>query len=40
VGFDLVEVSPLYDSSGEITSLPAANLAFEFLSPKKSVGIL
>jgi agmatinase len=32
VGFDLVEVSPPYDSSGEITSILAANLAFEFLS--------
>jgi agmatinase/guanidinopropionase len=32
VGFDLVEVSPPYDSSGEITSILASNLAFEFLS--------
>ena len=32
VGFDLVEVSPPYDSPGEITSLLAANLAYEFLS--------
>jgi agmatinase/guanidinopropionase len=32
VGFDLVEVSPPYDSPGEITSILAANLAFEFLS--------
>jgi arginase family enzyme len=32
VGFDLVEVSPPYDSSGEITSILAANLVFEFLS--------
>ncbi len=32
IGFDLVEVSPPYDSPGEITSLLAANLAFEFLS--------
>jgi len=31
VGFDLVEVSPPYDS-GEITSILAANIAFEFLS--------
>ena len=31
VGFDLVEVSPPYDH-GEITSILAANLAFEFLS--------
>lgn len=31
VGFDLVEVNPLFDH-GEITSLLAANLAFEFLS--------
>jgi arginase family enzyme len=27
-----VEVSPPYDSPGEITSILAANLAFEFLS--------
>ena len=32
VGFDLVEVSPPYDNPGEITSVLAANLAFEFLS--------
>ncbi len=32
VGFDLAEVSPPYDSPGEITSILAANLAFEFLS--------
>jgi agmatinase/guanidinopropionase len=31
VGFDLVEVSPPYDH-GEITSILAANLAFEFVS--------
>ena len=31
VGFDLVEVSPPYDPA-EITSILAANLAFEFLS--------
>jgi len=31
VGFDLVEVSPLYDGPGQITSLLAANLIFEFL---------
>jgi agmatinase/guanidinopropionase len=31
VGFDLVEVSPPYDH-GEITSILAANLVFEFLS--------
>jgi agmatinase len=31
VGFDLVEVNPGYDS-GDITSILAANLAFEFLS--------
>jgi agmatinase/guanidinopropionase len=31
-GFDLVEVSPPYDSQGEITAILAANLAFEFLS--------
>jgi arginase family enzyme len=32
VGFDLVEVSPPYDSPADITSILAANLAFEFLS--------
>jgi agmatinase len=31
VGFDLVEVIPQYDS-GQITSLLAANLMYEFLS--------
>lgn len=31
VGFDIVEVAPCYDS-GEITSLLAANIVFEFLS--------
>lgn len=31
VGFDIVEVAPCYDA-GEITSLLAANIAFEFLS--------
>lgn len=31
VGFDLIEVSPPYDH-GDITSILAANLAFEFLS--------
>ena len=29
---DLVEVSPLYDGPGQITSLLAANLVFELLS--------
>ena len=32
VGFDLVEVCPPYDNPGEITSILAANLVFEFLS--------
>jgi len=32
VGFDLVEVSPPYDGPGQITSLLAANLLFEFIS--------
>ncbi len=31
IGFDVVEVNPLYDHA-DITSLLAANLAFEFLS--------
>ena len=31
VGFDIVEVLPGYDF-GEITSYPAANIVFEFLS--------
>ncbi len=31
VGFDLVEVSPLYDGPGQITALLAANLIYEFL---------
>lgn len=32
VAFDIVEVSPPYDNTGKITSLLAANIAFEFLS--------
>jgi agmatinase len=32
VGCDLVEVSPPYDGAGQITSLLAANLLFEFVS--------
>ena len=32
VGFDVVEVSPAYDSPGQITSLLAANIAFELLA--------
>lgn len=32
VGFDIVEVAPPYDNAGEITSLLAANIVFEFLS--------
>ena len=31
-GFDVVEVSPLYDGPGQITSVLAANILFEFLS--------
>ncbi len=31
VGFDLVEVSPLYDSPGQVTALLAANLLYEAL---------
>jgi agmatinase len=31
-GFDVVEVSPPYDSSGQITSLLAANVAYELLA--------
>jgi agmatinase len=32
VAFDLVEVSPPYDSAGATTSLLAANLVYEFIS--------
>jgi agmatinase len=32
VGFDLVEVSPAYDSPGQITALLAANVAYEMLA--------
>jgi agmatinase len=32
VAFDLVEVSPPYDSAGQATALLAANLAYEFLA--------
>jgi hypothetical protein len=31
VGFDLVDVSPLYDGPGQITALLAANIIYEFL---------
>jgi agmatinase len=31
VGFDIVEVAPVFDGPGQITSLLAANLLFEFL---------
>jgi agmatinase len=31
VGFDLVEVSPVYDGPGQVTSLLASNLLFEFV---------
>ena len=31
VGGDIVEVSPLYDGPGQITSVLASNLMFEFL---------
>ena len=31
VGFDLVEVSPIYDGPGQVTALLASNLLFEFL---------
>jgi agmatinase len=32
VGFDVVEVSPPYDSAGQITALLAANVAYEMLA--------
>jgi agmatinase len=32
VGFDVVEVSPTYDSPGQVTALLAANVLFEMLS--------
>ena len=32
IGFDIVEVIPQYDGSGQITSLLAANIMYEFLS--------
>jgi agmatinase len=32
VGFDLVEVSPPYDSAGQTTAMLAANIAYEFLA--------
>ncbi len=34
VGFDLVEVTPLYDGPGQVTALLAANLLFEFISSR------
>ena len=32
VGFDVVEVSPPYDSPGQITALLASNIAYEMLA--------
>jgi agmatinase len=32
VGYDVVEVSPPYDSPAQITSLLAANIAYEMLA--------
>jgi arginase family enzyme len=32
VGFDVVEVAPMYDAAGQITALFAANALFEMLS--------
>jgi agmatinase len=32
VGFDVVEVSPTYDSAGQVTALQAATVAFEMLA--------
>ena len=34
VGFDLVEVTPLYDGPGQVTALLGANLLFEFISSR------
>lgn len=31
-GFDVVEVSPPYDSAGQVTALAAANVAYEFVA--------
>ena len=31
-GYDVVEVSPPYDSPGQITALLAANIAYEMLA--------
>ena len=31
-GFDVVEVSPPYDSAGQVTALLAANIVYEFLA--------
>jgi Arginase family len=38
VGFDVVEVSPPYDSPGQLTALLAANLAYEMLALAALVG--
>lgn len=38
VGFDLVEVSPVYDAPSQITSLLAANLMWEFLCALTACG--
>ncbi len=34
VGFDVVEVSPAYDTAGQTTALLAAGMAYEFLALK------
>jgi len=34
VGFDLVEITPLYDGPGQVTALLGANLLFEFISSR------
>ena len=31
-GYDIVEVAPAYDTAGQTTALPAANLGYEMLA--------
>jgi agmatinase len=39
VGADIVEVAPAYDSTGEVTALAAAQIAFEILTSMVKKGL-
>lgn len=40
VGADVVEVSPAYDGTGEVTALAAAQIAFEILTSMVKKGLI